>query len=109
MYDGTQIEGAADLRGFLLRYSDQFVRTAAEKLLTYAIGRGVEYYDMPVVRSIIEQAAEDDYRFSSLILAVVNSRPFRMNMKQDQEASASAEAEAEAVAEGERIASISRN
>jgi hypothetical protein len=81
MYDGTQIEGAADLRGFLLKYSDQFVRTAAEKLLTYAIGRGVEYYDMPVVRAIANDAAEDEYRFGALIAAVVHSEPFRMNTK----------------------------
>lgn len=81
MYDGTQISGAADLREFLLKYSDQFVRTAAEKLLTYALGRGVEYYDMPVVREIANQAAEDDYRFVTLIAAVVRSAPFRMNVK----------------------------
>jgi hypothetical protein len=81
MYDGTQIHGAADLRGFLMRYSEQFVRTTAEKLLTYALGRGVEYYDMPVVRSVVGDAAKDDYRFGALIAAVVKSEPFLMNMK----------------------------
>jgi hypothetical protein len=81
MYDGTPISGPADLREFLLKYSDQFVRTAAEKLLTYALGRGVDYYDMPVVREIANQAAEDDYRFVTLIAAVVQSAPFRMNVK----------------------------
>ena len=81
MYDGTEIHGAADLRGFLLRYSEQFVRTTAEKLLTYALGRGVEYYDMPVVRSVVRDAAKDDYRFGALIAAVVKSEPFLMNTK----------------------------
>jgi hypothetical protein len=54
-------------------------------MLTYALGRGVEYYDMPVVRSIVAEAAKDDYRFQSMILAVVNSEPFRMNMKMSAE------------------------
>jgi hypothetical protein len=81
MYDGTEIHGAADLRAFLLKYSEQFVRTTAEKLLTYALGRGVEYYDMPVVRSVVSDAAKDDYRFGRLIAAVVKSEPFQMNTK----------------------------
>src|SRR5690606_30606646 len=50
MYDGTQVDGPADVREFLLKYSDRFVTNLAEKLMTYALGRGVEYYDMPVVR-----------------------------------------------------------
>jgi len=57
------------------------VRTVTEKLLTYAIGRGVEYYDMPVVRSIDRGAAADRYRFSYLVLGIVKSEPFQMNMK----------------------------
>jgi hypothetical protein len=81
MWDGTQIDGLADLRNFLLGYSDQFARTVAEKLLTYAIGRGVEYYDMPVVRSIVHEAEKDDYRFDTLILEVVKSDPFQMNSR----------------------------
>ena len=81
MYDGTKIDGVEGLRNFLLSYKDQFVRTVAEKLLTYAIGRGVEYYDMPTVRKIVREAAPDDYRFDSLILAVVKSDPFQKNMK----------------------------
>ncbi len=81
MYDGTPIDGVADLREFLLRYEVQFVRNATEKLLTYALGRGVEYYDMPVVRKIAADAAQDDYRFASLILGVVQSEPFRSNRK----------------------------
>ena len=65
--DGTKINGVVDLRNALLRYSPQFVRTVTEKLLTYALGRGVEYQDMPVVRAIVRDAARNDYRFSSLI------------------------------------------
>ena len=83
MYDGTPINGPADLRAFLLGYEDQFVRNVIEKLLTYALGRGVEYYDMPVVRAIAAQAAEDDYRFAALIIGVVQSEPFRSSRKSD--------------------------
>ena len=59
-------------------YSDQFVRTATEKLLTYSLGRGIEYYDMPVVRSVVRQAARNNYRFSSLVIGIVESTPFQM-------------------------------
>ncbi len=65
--DGTKINGVVDLRNALLRYSPQFARTVTEKLLTYALGRGVEYQDMPVVRAIVREAARNNYRFSSLI------------------------------------------
>ncbi|MGE4657340.1 MAG: DUF1592 domain-containing protein [Gammaproteobacteria bacterium] len=84
MYDGTSVSGPADLREFFVKYSGQFVRVVTEKLLTYALGRGVEYYDMPVVRSIIREAASDNYRLSSLILEVIKSDPFLMNMKNEE-------------------------
>jgi len=84
MYDGTKINGPKDLRNFVLSYSDQFARTVTEKLLTYALGRGVEYYDMPVVRSIVRDAEKDGYRFQTLILDVVKSAPFQMNRKPGQ-------------------------
>jgi hypothetical protein len=83
MYDGTLVTGPSDLREWLLTYDDQFVRNVAENMLTYALGRGVEYYDMPVVRHIVREAEKDDYRFSALVLAVINSEPFRMNQKAD--------------------------
>jgi hypothetical protein len=83
MYDGTKVSGPSDLRQWLLSYDDQFVRNVAEKMLIYALGRGVEYYDMPVVRDIVREAAKDNYKFSALILAVVNSEPFRRNQKAD--------------------------
>jgi hypothetical protein len=81
MYDGTPVDGPADVREFLLKYSDQFLNNLAEKLLTYALGRGVEYYDMPLVREIVADAAKDDYRLTSMITAIVESRAFRMNTK----------------------------
>ncbi len=77
-WDGTPAEGPVDLREALLKYSPQFVRFATEKLMTYGLGRGVEYYDMPVIRSIVQAAEADDYRFSSLVLGIVNSAPFQM-------------------------------
>jgi hypothetical protein len=80
--DGTVIDGPASLRGLLLRYSPQFVRTVTEKLLTYALGRGVEHEDMPLVRSIVRDAAATNYRFSSLVLGIVKSQPFQMNTKE---------------------------
>jgi hypothetical protein len=79
--DGTKLDGVATLRDSMVRYSDQFVRVVAEKLLTYAIGRGVEYQDMPTVRSIVRASAPTNYRFSSLVLGIVKSDPFQMNMK----------------------------
>jgi hypothetical protein len=74
----TTFEGPAGLRRVLLSRSEQFVETVTEKLLTYALGRGLEYYDRPVVRAITRDAEADDYRWSSLILGVVDSTPFRM-------------------------------
>ncbi len=81
VFDGAKIDGPAGLRQWLVGYSDQFVQVVAEKLLTYALGRGVDYQDMPLVRSIARDAASDGNRFSALVLAVVKSRPFQLNMK----------------------------
>jgi hypothetical protein len=82
LVDGTKVNGVADLREVLVRYSPQFTRVVTEKLLTYALGRGVEYQDMPLVRSIVRDAAGSNYRFSSLLLGIVRERPFQMNMKE---------------------------
>jgi len=76
--DGTKINGPAGLRRVLLDRQDQFVATATERLLTYALGRGVEPFDMPAVRTIVRDASRDDYRWSSLVLGVVRSVPFQM-------------------------------
>ena len=75
--DGTKFQGASGLKQMLLQ-SDRFVPTATEKLLTYALGRGLEHYDAPAVRAIVRSAARDDYRFSSLITGIVQSPPFTM-------------------------------
>ena len=76
--DGTRFRGPAGLRALLLSKREQFVRTVTEKLLTYALGREIEYYDAPVVRQITRTAAADDYRWSSVILEIVKSMPFQM-------------------------------
>jgi hypothetical protein len=81
LVDGTVVDGAASLRAALLDRSDAFVTTATEKLLTYALGRAPEYYDMPTVRAIVRRAGEQDFRFSSLVLGVVESEPFRTRVK----------------------------
>ncbi|MGY8789769.1 MAG: DUF1585 domain-containing protein, partial [Pseudomonadales bacterium] len=73
--------GPSGLREQLLKYSPQFVRYAVEKLMTYGVGRGTEYSDMPVIRDIVEDAERDDYSFSSLVLGVVNSPQFQMRIK----------------------------
>ena len=69
------------MREALLRYSPQFVRVITEKLFIYALGRGTEYYDMPLIRSIVHEAEPNNYRFSSLVLGVVKSDAFQMNQK----------------------------
>jgi hypothetical protein len=74
--DGTAFTGVAEFRA-ALESSDLFVRTLTEKLLTYGLGRGVEHYDQPAVRAIVREAAENDYRFSDLILGLVQSPPFQ--------------------------------
>ncbi len=87
LIDGTSVDGPASLREALMRQSDAVVHTFAEKLLIYALGRGLEYYDMPVVRSIARQAMGNDNRFSSFVLGIVNSTPFQMRRTEDNEAS----------------------
>ena len=76
--DGTKIDGVVGLREALLKHPEYFVGTLTEKMLTYALGRPLEYYDMPVVRGIVKGAARNDYRFSSLITGIVESEPFAM-------------------------------
>jgi hypothetical protein len=78
LFDGTSVRGVAGLQAAILKNPDLFVSTLAEKLLTFATGRGVAYYDAPAVRKIVRDASADDYRFSSLVMGIVNSTPFRM-------------------------------
>ena len=76
--DGTKFEGPAGLQNVLLSRKDQFVEAFTERLMTYALGRGVEAYDMPAVRIVRDTAKENDYRMQSIILAIVQSTPFAM-------------------------------
>jgi hypothetical protein len=76
--DGAKVDGPASLRNALVARREEFVFTVANKLLTYATGRGAEYYDAPALRTIVRDAAEDDYRWSSVILGIVKSEPFQM-------------------------------
>ena len=78
LFDGTTFDGVTELQAALLQRPELFVTTVTEKLLTFATGRGVEYYDAPAVRAILREAQATDYRFSSLVLGVVNSMPFQM-------------------------------
>jgi hypothetical protein len=78
MPDGDAFAGPDGLRGILLDRSDLFVGTLTQKMMTYALGRGLEYYDMPTVRQIVREAADDDYRWSSIVLGIVRSAPFQM-------------------------------
>ena len=78
LVDGSVVEGATSLRDALLRNEVSVMRTVTEKLLTYALGRGIEYYDQPAIRQIVAAAAHDDYRWSSIILELVESMPFQM-------------------------------
>ncbi|MES2625445.1 MAG: DUF1592 domain-containing protein [Pseudomonadota bacterium] len=81
LYDGTPIHTAADLGPFLLSYKDSFLRNATQRMLTYALGRGVEYEDMPLVRKVKAEADKDDFRFHALVTAVVKSEAFLNNAK----------------------------
>ncbi len=78
LFDGTTFSNATELEAALLSRPELFVNTMVEKLLVFATGRGVEYYDAPAVRKILRAAESDDYRFSSLVLGVVKSMPFQM-------------------------------
>jgi mono/diheme cytochrome c family protein len=79
--DGTKLDGVVALQRALMKRPDVFVTTVTEKMLTYATGRGLQPTDMPVVRHIVRTASVNDYRFSSLILEIVRSAPFRMRQK----------------------------
>ena len=84
LFDGTKVTGPVQLRNWVVNgYSSAFVEVAAEKLLIYALGRGLEYQDMPLVRAVAREAGKAGNRFSALVLAVVKSDAFRMNMKVD--------------------------
>ena len=79
--DGTNVNGVATLRQAVVKRSDVFVRTMTEKMLIYALGRGLTAHDMPVVRGIVRNAARQNYKFSTLVLGIVTSAPFQMRIK----------------------------
>jgi hypothetical protein len=78
LFTGAKLDGVNALRQELTRRPDVFVGVLTERMLTYAVGRGLEYYDMPAVRKIVEDARSTDYRFSSIVLGVARSVPFQM-------------------------------
>jgi hypothetical protein len=82
--DGLEVGSPSAFREALLHRGDEFIRTTIEKLLAYAIGRSVEYYDMPTVRRLAHEASQDGYRWSSVVLGVVASEPFQMRRAPDQ-------------------------
>jgi len=80
LVDGTPVNGPVDLRSALLSHPEQFVQTLTEKLTIYALGRSIEYYDMPGIRKIVRDAKATDYRFSSIVMGIVNAPAFRSSM-----------------------------
>jgi cytochrome c5 len=80
--DGSAVDGPVALRAAIMRHPDQFVRTLTEKLMTYGLGRGLEYYDMPIVRAVARDAAKKNYRFSAIVAGIVSSPPFRQKAPQ---------------------------
>jgi len=89
--DGTKVDGPVALRNAIMKHPEQFVRTLTEKMLTYGLGRGLEYYDMPTIRGIARDASRSDYKFSSLVLGIVKSTPFQMRRVQDAPVTARAQ------------------
>ena len=82
--DGTTFRGPVELRRVLLTHADDFLTTLTEKLLTYALGRGLDAADAPAIRQIKRDAASSSYRFAALVQGIVRSTPFRMRMAQDR-------------------------
>ena len=81
--DGYPLNGPADLRKYIASRPGQFANTVTEKLLTYALGRGVESYDYPVIRKIVRDSAPSDYKWSSLVIAITKSTPFQMRRSRE--------------------------
>jgi hypothetical protein len=83
LYDGTPLNGPADLRKALLNRSRTFLTSFTENLMAYALGRRIEYYDQPTVREVMRNAAQQDNRMSAFILGIINSAPFQMSQTDD--------------------------
>ena len=87
LYDGTRMSGPAGLRAALLKHQDAFIRSFTERLMTYAVGRRVDYYDMPAIRAIVRDAARSNNRFSAFVTGIVTSPAFRMSQAEAVETS----------------------
>jgi hypothetical protein len=85
LFNGAKVDGPLALRNMLTGNPEIFTGVLTEKLMTYALGRGIEYSDMPAVRGILRDAARNDYRFSSIVLGIVKSTPFEMKEKKAQD------------------------
>jgi hypothetical protein len=83
--DGAQLQGLSGLRTLIASHPQEFVRTLGEKLLSYAIGRVIEPYDLPAVRKVARESATQNYRWSSLVEAIVTSTPFTMGIVEGKE------------------------
>jgi hypothetical protein len=83
LWDGTKVNGPVELRQALQKYSPQFVRNITERLMTFALGRGVEYEDMPVIRSIVHDADKENDRFMAVLMGIIKSGPFQTRVKQE--------------------------
>jgi hypothetical protein len=95
LFDGTKVTGPSDTRNWIVsKYSNQFVQVATEKLLVYALGRGKDWQDMPLIRSIQQDAIKNGNKFSSIVLGVVKSKPFQMNIKMSTPANTAQTADA---------------
>ncbi len=81
MFDGTKVTKPSDVRKMLASHPDVFLNVFTQKLMTYALGRGVEYYDMPTIRAILRESSKNDYKFSSILMGVIKSAPFQMKVK----------------------------
>jgi hypothetical protein len=83
LVDGTALNGPADLREVLLAHPERFVQTLTEKLTIYALGRSIEYYDMPSIRTIVRESKATNYRFSSIVMGIVNAPAFRSSIVEE--------------------------
>jgi hypothetical protein len=81
LFNGVRVDGPVALRQMLTARPENFIGIMTEKLMTYALGRGVEYYDMPAVRKIVHDSSARDYKFSALVSGIVKSTPFEMKVK----------------------------
>ena len=83
LYDGTKLDGPVSLRNAVLSHTDSFISSFTESLMSYGLGRLIDYQDMPIVRSIERDAAKNNNRFSSFVLGIVKSVPFQMRKAED--------------------------